>query len=242
MLDFNSRSALTDRINYLIDTATVSDNQDRKYLGASIVGHVCERHVQYHLMAARGQVLRKEFPKRILRIFDRGNLYEERARQWLNDAGFIFGRGSNQKGFTDFGDQFAGHVDGIITGWKHPDVLCPVDLPALWEHKCLGAKNWKKLETDKLKNYSSTYYVQTQIYMHYLGLKRCHFMATNADTMDIYHEIIPYVPVDALDALGKVSRVIQSTDAGELVPRCTQDKSYYICKWCDFSSSCWGAS
>ena len=127
----------------------------------------------------------------------------------------------------------------MITGWKHPDILCPIELPALWEHKCLGAKSWKKLETDKLKNYSSTYYIQVQIYMHYLGLERCLFMATNADTMDIYHELVPYVAGDALAALNKVQRVLMATNAGEMVPRFTQDKNYYICKWCDFHGECW---
>ena len=75
--------------------------------------------------------------------------------------------------------------------------------------------------------------------MHYLGLERCLFMATNADTMDIYHELVPYVAGDALAALNKVQRVLLAADAGEMVPRFTQDKSYYICKWCDFHGECW---
>jgi hypothetical protein len=239
MLDFNSKSALSDRINYLIDGAFTQETQRREYLGASIVGHVCERHVQYHLMAARGMVERKEFPARILRIFDRGNLYEERARDWLKAAGILFGRTAKGKSFSDFGGQFRGHVDGVITGWKHPDVLCPFDLPALWEHKCLGAKNWKKLCNDKLKDYSSTYYIQTQIYMHYLDLKRCLFMATNADTMEIYHEIIPYQAAEAASAVDRVKRVLAATDAGEMVPRMTTDPAFYQCRWCDFRGGCW---
>ncbi len=239
MFDLNSKSRLSERMNFIIDEATSSDGQKREYLGASVIGHICERHVQYHFMAARGQVARKLPPPRILRIFDRGNLYEERARQWLKQSGFLFGRTKKGKDFTDFNGQFKGHVDGVITGWKHPDILCPIQLPALWEHKCLGAKSWKKLETDKLQNYSSTYYIQVQIYMHYLGLERCHFMATNADTMDIYHEIIPYASGEALSALNKVQRVLMATDAAEMVPRHTQDKAHYICRWCDFSGGCW---
>ena len=241
MLDFNSRSALTDRINYLIDSATPVEGQKREYLGASVVGHICERHVQYHLLAARGRVTRTIPQPRILRIFDRGNLYEERARQWLKDTGFLFGRTKSGKSFVDFDGQFKGHVDGVITGWKHPDILCPIPLPALWEHKCLGSKSWKKLETDKLKSYSSTYYIQTQIYMHYLGLQQCHFMATNADTMDIYHELIPYNELEANQAGAKVARILSATDHDELVPRHTQDKAHYICRWCDFSGGCWNA-
>lgn len=239
MIDLNSRSAITDRINYLIDAATPTESQRREYLGASVIGHVCERHVQFHLLAARGQITRPIPAPRILRIFDRGNLYEDRARTWLKQAGFLFGTTKQGKGFTDFDGRFKGHVDGVITGWKQQGVICPVALPALWEHKCLGSKSWKKLEKEKLQNYSSTYYVQTQIYMHYLKLSRCLFMATNADTMEIYHEVIEYNQNEALLAVAKVGRVLSATDHGDTVPRHTQDKAHYICRFCDFSEACW---
>ena len=240
MLDFNSRSALSDRMNFLIDESFTQESQKRDYLGASIIGHACERHVQYQWLAVLGQVARKEFSPRILRIFDRGNLYEERARAWLKQAGFLFGRTKKGKAFTDFNGEFKGHVDGVITGWKPRDVPCPVELPLLWEHKCLGAKNWKKVSTDRLKDYSSTYYVQCQIYMHYLGLERCLFMATNADTMEIYHEIVPYNEHEAQSARDRVARVLLATaEPCEMLPRMTQDKNYYICKWCDFHGGCW---
>lgn len=238
MLDFNSRSALSDRMNYLIDTATVREDKPRNYLGASIVGHTCERHVQYHLLAARGEVERKEFPPRILRIFDRGNLYEERVRAWLIQAGFIFGRGSSQKGFTDFDGQFGGHVDGILTGFRSGST-CPITLPALWENKCLGSKGWKKLESEKLKAYSSTYYAQVQIYMHYLGLSRCLFTAINADVMEIYHELVEYDPMEAELYRSRVQQIIVASDEGRLVARCSSDRNFYICKWCDFAGRCW---
>lgn len=243
MLDFNSRSALTDRINYLIDAATPYDSQDRKYLGASVVGHQCERHVQYHWLAAQGEVTRPLPQPRIMRIFDRGNLYEDRARAWLKQAGFLFGTTKQGKGFSDFDGRFKGHVDGVITGWRKiltdNGIECPITLPALWEHKCLGSKSWKKLEKEKLRDYSSTYYTQVQIYMHKLGLKQCLFMATNADTMEIYFEIVPYNQGEAEMAMAKVGRVLLCTDAGEKCPRHTLDNTHYICRLCDFYGGCW---
>jgi hypothetical protein len=190
-------------------------------------------------MAARGLVARKEFPPRILRIFDRGNLYEERARHWLKQAGFLFGRTKKGKAFTDFDGQFKGHVDGVITGWKPRDIPCPIDLPALWENKCLGAKGWKKVVEDKLQKYSSTYYGQVQIYMHYLGLERCHFTAINADTMEIYHELVPYNDAEAMLCKSRVQGVIDASNEGRMVARCTSDPAFYICKMCDFHGECW---
>lgn len=242
MIDFNSRSALSDRLNFLIDepiNATAAESQRRGYLGASIVGHHCERHVQFHLMAARGLVERKQPSARIMRIFDRGNVYEEKARQWLKDAGFLFGIPPRGREFSDFGGQFRGHVDGVLTGWKRPDILCPVELPVLWENKCLGAKGWKKLSTDKLKSYSSTYHAQVQVYMYYTGLERCLFTAVNADTMELYHEIVPFDLMEAELSRSRATGVISATEAVAMVPRCTNDPTFYICRFCDFRGECW---
>lgn len=242
MLDFNSRSALCDRINFLIDepiNATAAESQRREYLGASVVGHHCERHVQYHLMAARGLVDRSQPPARTMRIFDRGNVYEEKARQWLKDAGFLFGIPPKGKNFADFGGEFCGHVDGVITGWKRPGTFCPLELPALWENKCLGAKSWKKLAEDKLQKYSSTYYAQVQIYMYYTGLERCLFTAVNADTMELFHELVPFNLIEAEMNRTRARNAIDYTDSGMMLPRCTNDRNFYICKWCDFRGDCY---
>jgi len=241
MIDLNSWSALPDRINYLIDAGIPVSDEKRNHLGASVVGHACERHVQYQLLAIRGEVERKEFAPRILRIFDRGNLYEERAKEWLKQAGFIFGRGSSQKGFSDFSGQFGGHIDGILTGWKPKSIICPIPLPSLWENKCLGSKGWKKVSTEKLKTYSPTYYAQVQIYMHYFKLKWCLFTAINADTMEIYHELVPYDDMEAELYRSRVQQIIVASDEGRLVARCSNDKNFYICKMCDFREICWSA-
>ena len=107
----------------VIDTAIDAVVEEpRQYLGASVVGHNCERHVQFHLLSARGEVSRNPVNARIKRIFDRGNLYEDRARKWLKDAGFLFGTTKQGKSFSDFSGQFKGHVDGVITGWRNKDI------------------------------------------------------------------------------------------------------------------------
>lgn len=232
---------MTDRINFLIDSQiekTAAESQRRDYLGASVIGHECERAVQYHLLAARGEVERKQPAPRIMRIFDRGNLYEERSRQWLESIGFLFGRTRTGKAFSDFDGQFRGHVDGIITGWRHKDIDCPIELPALWENKCLGSKGWKKLAEEKLQKYSATYFAQVQLYMHYLGLHRCLFTAVNADTMDIYHELVPFDATEAMLSVSRVAAVIEASNEGRLVQRISNDPSFWICRFCDWRGIC----
>lgn len=241
MLDFNSRSALTDRINHLIDAqidTTAAESQRREYLGASVVGHQCERHVQFHYLASLGEVERKQPAARIMRIFDRGNVYEEKVRFWLKSVGFLFGRTKKGKEFSDFDGKFRGHVDGIITGWRRKDTECPIELPALWENKCLGSKGWKKLAEEKLQKYSSTYYAQVQIYMKYLGLHRALFTAINADTMEIYHELILFDEMEAALGVARVAAVIEATQEGRLLNRVSNDPAFWICKMCDFAGVC----
>lgn len=239
MIDLNSSSRISDRITFLIDEAIAAVIEPpREYLGASVIGHECERHVQFHLLAARGEVSRKPVPPRTRRIFDRGNIYEERARRWLKDAGFLFGLTKQGKGFSDFDGQFRGHVDGVITGWRESCGVCPIALPVLWECKCLGAKGWKSLSDNKLRSYSSTYYAQVQLYMHYMGLPQCLFTAVNADTMDLYHELVPFDETEAALSRSRVQNVIAASDAGELVSRISKDPCYYICRFCDFREVC----
>jgi len=238
MIDLNSKTMLSDRINFLIDEAiaTVRDREKpREYLGASLAGHACERYVQYQWLTIQGDIPGQVFPPRTLRIFDRGNIYEDRARRWLQGAGFLFA--PDPPAISDFDGKFGGHVDGILAGF-FPGVS-PIALPTLWENKCLGAKGWKALEKDGLKKYSPTYFGQVQLYMGYLGLPRCLFTAVNADTMELQHFLIEFNAKEFELVKSRVARVFTATKLGELLPRCTTDPAFYICVYCPFRKPCW---
>lgn len=234
MLDFNSKTHISDRINYHIDAAIAEQKEEqRKYLGASIVGHQCERAVQYNYMATMGLVDKQPVDPRVKRIFDRGNVYEQKAIGWLSAAGFVFS--GHQHSFSDFNGLFSGHCDGIII--DGPD--CGVKLPALWECKCLQDKSFKAIVKDGLKKYSEAYWVQIHVYMAYLGLERCLYTLVNANTMDLYHFVVELDIDVARQSRQRVERVLTATKFCEMVPRCTSDRNYFICKWCEFASYCW---
>ncbi|NTU68948.1 MAG: hypothetical protein HGB02_08725 [Chlorobiaceae bacterium] len=246
MIDFNSKTAFTDRINYLIDgpiAATAEESQRRHYLGASVVGHECERYVQFQLLAAHGLIERKRPEARNLRIFDRGHTYEAKARKWLKDAGFLFGTTRTGRSFQDFGGEYRGSVDDVVTGWREiltrNGVICPIELPALWECKCLGSKYWKQVVDKGLKEYSSTYWGQIHQYMAYLELPRCLYTVINADTMEMHHTIYNYDEVEAQLGRARVHGVITATNEGRWCQRCSGDRNFYKCKWCDFREACW---
>lgn len=75
--------------------------------------------------------------------------------------------------------------------------------------------------------------------MDYLKLPRALFTAINADTMEIYHEVVDYDRTEANLAVARVAAVIEASNQGTMVQRCTNDPSFYICKWCDFRGECW---
>jgi len=238
MIDLNSKTMLSDRINYLIDEAIAAartKDVPRGYLGASIAGHQCDRYVQYQWLAIQQEIPSEGFSPRTLRIFDRGNVYEDRARRWLQAAGFLFA--PNHPDIKDFDGKFGGHVDGILAGF-FPGIS-PIALPALWENKTLGAKGYKAIEKDGLKKYSPTYYEQVNIYMGYLQLPRCLFTVVNSDSMELLHILIEFSPPSFEMMKNKIGRIFNATKIGELLPRCTQDKEFYLCKWCPFREICW---
>lgn len=237
MIDLNSKNAVSDRINWFIDQAIDAQTEvGRKYLGASIAGAKCQREVQYHLLMAMGAPISKRSVKaRIKRIFDRGNLYEDRAIKWLQNAGFVFD--GLQSEISDFNGMFRGHNDGVIVGG--PDV--GVAYPCLWECKCLGSKGFKAIEKDGLKSYSSTYWAQIHLYMAYLDLDSCIFTVVNADTMDLQHLYIPRDFNVARSVRDSVEHIFSAVHMGEMVPRISTDPNYFECKsFCDFYQECWG--
>ena len=66
--------------------------------------------------------------------------------------------------------------------------------PALWENKCLGNKSWRDLEKTGLAVAKPVYAAQVAIYQTYLELHEhpAIFTALNADTMEIYTELVPF--------------------------------------------------
>ena len=98
MIDLNSRSGLSDRLNWLIDEGiNASVETPRTYLGCSAIGGACERAVQieyaqaYAISRNAGRdagctALACPFPARVRRIFERGHDVEDRAARWLRLA------------------------------------------------------------------------------------------------------------------------------------------------------------
>lgn len=243
VIDFNSSASLSGRLQELLDQALQAEQQQapaREYLGASRLGAACERQLQYEYAKAPVDHGRG-FSGRLLRIFERGHRTEDMVIRWLRLAGFHLKAedvNGHQFGFSVAGGRLRGHVDGVLVAGPEGFAY-----PALWENKCLGAKSWREVEKHKLTVSKPVYAAQIALYQSYLELHEhpALFTAVNADTMDIYAELVPFDAQLAQRMSDRAARVITASEAGELLPRSFTDSTHFECRMCAWQDRCWRA-
>ena len=241
MMDFNSSSSLSGQITALVDLGMQrirAQQPARDYLGASRLGAACERALQFEYAKAPVDHGR-DTEGRMLRIFERGHVMEDCMVAWLRDAGFDLRTrkaDGEQFGFSVADGRLRGHVDGVFVGGPEGFAY-----PALWECKCLGNKSWSDLEKKGLAISKPVYAAQVAIYQAYLELHEhpAIFTALNADTMEIYTELVPFDAALAQRMSDRAVKVITVTEAGELLPRAVHDSTHFECRMCAWQDRCW---
>lgn len=253
-LDFNHRPSIGERINGFVDAALTGERDaevPRDYLGASRLGVACERALQFEFAQAPKDD-GADFSGQVLRIFVIGHMLEDLAIRWLRVAGIDLvtrkpddgsQRPRRQFGFSVAGGRIRGHVDGIIMG--APAAL-GLRTPALWECKTMNAKNWRACVKDGVAISKPVYAAQIAIYQAYMepvvpGISAAPalFTAINKDTAELYHELVPFDAPLAQRMSDRGVRILQATDAGELLPRVAQSRDFYECRFCSYADRCW---
>lgn len=216
----------------------------RYYLGASLIGDPCSRKLWYGFR----KVLNPAFEAKTLRCFADGHTQEaEMARRlrlvpgielWTTDPDRP---GSNaQMGFALFGGHFKGHWDGVIRG-----ILEAPKTVHIWEHKSTNETKFDKLtkmlteqdEKTVLEQWDYIYYAQAVLYMHMSDLTR-HFMTVSTPGGRDYISLRTNEnPKLAKELIQKAGSIVFSDRAP---PRAYNSPDFYLCKWCNFSSVCWG--
>lgn len=237
---------ISNAINDLIDPALVAKRESeppRKYLGASLIGHFCERYLGYQFHKVPSDT--PQFEGKTFRVFDMGHDGEERFAEYLRLAGFElhtnkpdgrqygWGAGKNEEGE----DQIKGHIDGIIIDGPQIEGL---SYPCIWETKALGSKSWKDTVAKGVKESKPVYYAQMQINAAYLEVQTSLFTAMNRDTGEIYAEIVGFDARHAQDLSDKGVRIVRSKNPEEL-PRGGHNHTDFRCKWCAWNKTCWDA-
>ncbi|MEL0022034.1 MAG: PD-(D/E)XK nuclease family protein, partial [Rickettsiales bacterium] len=233
--------SISDLFNEAIDVAMVAENakqQPRTYVGVSMVGQSCERRIQYEYTITDKDP-GKDFDGRTLRKFGAGHYFEDDTAALLRAAGFdlrTVKRDGNQFGFDALDGRFQGHIDGVIVGG--PDWL---KYPALWEHKAVGNKSYKKHQGNILEVANRVYASQVALYQAYLDLMKnpAVFTVRNTDTQELHFELVRFNAALAQEMSDRAVKIVSATDAGEQLPRMARSKDHFECKWCPFAARCW---
>lgn len=203
----------------------------RRHLGASVIGRKCARQIWYIFRWAK----ESRHEARLLRLFDRGHLEEQRFIKWLRDAGIkvtdVDPETGEQLRISDCFGHFGGSLDSEVEGI--PDL--PPGEVAVAEFKTHNDKSFKNLQNRGVLSAKWEHYVQMQIYMHKRERRWALYMAVNKNDDDIYCELVAYRKEIAEEYLHRAARII---DAKEPPPRINESPSWFECKWCDYNRIC----
>jgi len=218
------------------DQAMVADQEvGQGYFGCGSVGDECSRRIWYAFRWAKNI----KFSASTLKKFEDGHLQEEVMFKRLSKVAVIKDR---QFRIELLNGLLNGHVDGVISG------LLESKEDHIWEHKSVDEKYFKKLlkllntmpdEHDVLKEWNPKYYVQAQLYMYGMHLKRHFLTVSTPGGRDALSVRTPYSKEIALETESKVESIIKSD---EPPPRIGVDREFWICRMCDYKHFCYPES
>lgn len=221
-----------------INTALENNQEDgmRAHLGASVIGRQCPREIWYSFRWAT----LKRHTGRILRLFNRGHLEEERFITWLRAAGIKIDafdiKTGEQWRISGCNGHFGGSLDGIA--WNVPGLEqfdFNKDTRILAEFKTHGDKSFKKLQSEGVKRSKPEHYAQMQTYMFYRALPLALYLAINKNDDEIHAEFIPYDGTTGAMMHDKATHLIPL----QIPPRrISEDPSWFVCRVCDDRETC----
>jgi CRISPR/Cas system-associated exonuclease Cas4 (RecB family) len=198
-----------------------TDDKRRRYLGCSLLGHPCERHIWYDFNGFPAE----PWEGRIRMLFNLGHLIEAEVIHWLEAAGYqVDGR---QDSFTALDGWLRGHCDGIV---RHPSLGHRAHL---LEIKSASKSAFDKFAHNGIKA-EPKYSAQVQLYMGFAGLERALFVVYCKDNSDIYSERVHFERDTFRDLLAKAERIIAANDPPQPI------EDYITCKFCRFALICKG--
>ena len=201
----------------------------RAHLGASEIGKDCGRSLWYNFR----WVSWVKFSGRLLRLFETGQLAEERLGSALQAVGLevhLVNSDGKQFSFQEFGGHFSGSMDGCALG--------AFAAPKTWhvlEFKTHNAKSFATLLSKGVESAKPEHYAQMQMYMHFTGMTRALYIAENKDTSEVYEERVRYDAALAIQLVAKAKRVVFSPTPPKKI---ADSASSFHCKWCPQSSVC----
>jgi len=191
----------------------------RAHLGASEIGHHCERWLW---LKFRWAVIEK-FPGRMLRLFRRGQQEEEYI---IDDLKMIGLKVSGEQRRVEFFPHFSGSLDAVIYEKGSQIVV---------EMKTHSKKSFDDLEKKGVRKSKPQHYAQMLLYMKGINATKALYFAVCKDDDRIYTQTVDYDDTLANKLLDRARRIITSDHIPEPV---STDPTWYQCKMCAASHIC----
>lgn len=208
----------------------------RNHLGASIIGHRCERYLWLSFRWA----LNPKHDGKQLRLFKRGDREEQWIAADLRRAGFeVTTRGPDGKQIRFQHGHVGGGRDGTIKG-----ILEAPATEHLLEIKTHNLKQFDRLIEKGVKSAKPEHYVQMQLYMRAGKLERALYVAICKNDDRIHMERVKLDREFADAQLERAQRIVNAKEPAERL-----DKDFPPCvyvskdgtRWpCDFYELCHG--
>ena len=212
----------------VVEWRAKQSQEHREHLGASLIGHACDRHIWYSFRWAK----LPSFDGRMLRLFDRGKREEAVVAEELRAIGIELhtDEAGKQIDCRDESGHFGGSVDGIGRGFP--------EAPKTWailEVKTHSAKSFIDLKKHGVAESKPQHYAQMQSYMGLLGVERALYFGVNKDTDEVYTE---WVHFDSHAFQSMHERARRIIEAKEPPAKLSEDPANWQCKMCSFFSLC----
>ena len=223
--------SLAERIHTDIDAwcvETMADEQ-RTHLGASLIGEDCDAKIWYAFRWANKEV----FSGRMLRLFERGTLEEQRLLRYLRGIGFKI------HDVDEHGQQFriadkTGHYGGSTDGLGVPPYPeFPIKL--ILEFKTHNAGSFKLLHEKGVILSKPKHWAQMCSYGKGFNVEYGLYIGVGKNDDDLHIECLPLDFGAADDLHIRAERIIRS----QVRPaKIALNPSHFECKMCAFSSQC----
>jgi hypothetical protein len=231
-LSFLAQDSLTVQAIYAWHKKRGDAEEQRGYLGASIVGHFCDRYLWYTFRAC----VKRTFDGRMYRLFETGDLAEIRFATELAGIGckvLVKDPDTNKQwAVSAVGGHFSGHTDGVVLGIP--------EAPKTWhvlECKTHNDESFQKCKKQGVKIAKPTHYAQMQAYMGLMKLDRALYLFVNKDTDELWSERVEYNAGEFRAIITRAERIIRATQPPE---RCSVRPDNFQCKFCEAHDLCWG--
>jgi len=193
-------------------------------IAMSTIGDECARKLWFNLHWV-GEP--EKITVRVRNLFNTGTRAEDFIIKDLERIGILVK--NRQEELWGFMDHAHGFTDGACE--NVPDAPKTTHLLEIKTH---NDRNFTKLVKEGVRKCFPNHYAQCQRYMKGTGLKRCLYVGYNKNTSEYYIERIRYDAGFADDLVRKEQDIIMSSTP----PKKIFERSWYGCKFCQYSENC----